>query len=120
MSTIVRFVMETMVGDAHHARMTVGRRGANSSQHLAYDAPAPTDEVAYGRPTVSPASAGVVGGGTRWCVACSNAYASPTSRGSLNARPENVTPAGPGSGLKPAGNAAFELSKNPPGTTMLG
>jgi hypothetical protein len=45
--------------------------------------------------TVSLGSGGALAGGNRKCVACSKAYARPMSRGSLNARPEKVTPAGP-------------------------
>src|SRR6516225_2874418 len=80
----------------------------------------PKKVVRY-RMTVSVGNGGALGGGTRWCVACSNAYARAISRGSLKARPENVTPAGPGSALNPAGKGGLTtLSKKPPGTTTLG
>src|SRR5207237_5382055 len=71
--------------------------------------------------TTSLASGGALGGGNRRCVACSNAYARPISRGSLKARPEKVTPAGPSCALKPTGNDGVTTFWNvPPGTTMLG
>jgi pSer/pThr/pTyr-binding forkhead associated (FHA) protein len=63
----------------------------------------PARRPAY-RTTTSLGSAGALAGGNRRWVACSNAYASPIKRGSLNARPENVTPAGPSFALKPSGN----------------
>ena len=44
------------------------------------------------------------GGGTRFFVACSNAYASSISFGSLHAVPVNVTLYGDGFGSNPAGN----------------
>lgn len=48
---------------------------------------------------------GTDGGGTRFFVACSNAYASSRSRGSLQAIPVKLAPNGPGFASKPAGNA---------------
>src|SRR5437762_14077880 len=45
------------------------------------------------------------GGGTRFFVACSNAYASSISFGSLHAIPVKLTPKGDGFASKPAGNA---------------
>src|SRR5678816_4282126 len=45
------------------------------------------------------------GGGVRFLVACSNAYASCSSFGSLHADPVNPTPYGCGFGSKPAGSA---------------
>ena len=64
---------------------------------------------------------GVDVGGTRRFVACSNAYASASSRGSLQAVPVNPTPNGAGFASKLAGNAgvgAFGIS--PKGTTTIG
>src|SRR5207244_13589329 len=64
---------------------------------------------------------GVDEGGTRFFVACSNAYASSISRGSLHAVPVKPTPKGPGCAVKPSGNAgvgAFGTIAN--GTTMIG
>ena len=63
---------------------------------------------------MSLASGGVLAGGRRWRVACSNAYARPISRGSENAGPENVTPDGNGFTITPSGG------RNPPATVMLG
>src|SRR5215475_4394859 len=68
------------------------------------------------------------GGGTRPFVACSNAYASPSRRGSLHAVPVKPTPYGAGLGLKPAGNGFCRCCPPPPpplgamakGTTMSG
>src|SRR4030095_9842797 len=45
------------------------------------------------------------GGGTRFLVACSNAYASSISFGSLHAIPVKLTPNGAGLALNPPGNA---------------
>ena len=61
------------------------------------------------------------GGGTRFFVACSNAYASSISFGSLHAMPVKLTPYGVGFALKPAGNAgvgAFGTNAN--GTMTVG
>ncbi len=97
----------------------MGERGGRDSYES--PPPGPNLEQTTHRITTSVGSGGALAGGTRICVACSNAYARAIKRGSLNARPENVTPAGPGFALKPGGNAALTmLSKNPPGTTMLG
>jgi hypothetical protein len=52
-----------------------------------------------------PRGYGNSGGATRFFVACSNAYASPISFGSLHAVPVNVTLNGDGFGSNPAGNA---------------
>ena len=52
-----------------------------------------------------PRGYGKSGGATRFFVACSNAYASPISFGSLHAVPVNVTLNGDGFGSNPAGNA---------------
>src|SRR5262249_25935575 len=49
-------------------------------------------------------SYGADGGGTRFLVACSNEYASSSSRGSLQAAPVKLTPNGPGFASNPAGN----------------
>src|SRR5262249_62011005 len=54
--------------------------------------------------TVVSRSYGNRGGGTRFFVACSNAYASSISLGSLQAMPVKLTPNGPGFALKLAGN----------------
>ena len=52
---------------------------------------------AYGLLTTeSVGSGGVLAGGTRWCVACSKAYASAISRASENGGPVNVTADGNG------------------------
>ena len=54
-------------------------------------------------------------------MACSNAYASSSSFGSLQAMPVKLTPNGPGFALKPAGNAgvgAFGTSAK--GTITVG
>ena len=64
---------------------------------------------------------GVDDGGTRRLVACSNANASASSRGSLHAVPVNPTPNGAGFAWKLSGNAgvgAFGIS--PKGTTTIG
>ena len=53
------------------------------------------------------------GGGMRFFVACSNAYASSISFGSLHAVPVKLTLNGAGFGSKPAGNA---LAPVPAGT----
>jgi hypothetical protein len=53
------------------------------------------------------------GGDTRFFVACSNAYASSISFGSLHAVPVNVTLNGEGFGSNPAGDA---LGPCPAGT----
>ena len=42
-------------------------------------------------------------GGTRFFDACSNAYASSISRGSLHAMPVKLTPYGAGASVKPSG-----------------
>ena len=59
----------------------------------------------------------MLAGGTRYCVACSNAYASAISRGSENAGPENVTVWGNGTAMGGSPGAAM---MNPPGTVTLG
>ena len=64
--------------------------------------------------TVSLGSAGALAGGNRSCVACSNAYARPISRGWLNARLEKVTPAGPSFALNPSGNGGSTTFWNVP------
>src|SRR3954447_16963008 len=61
------------------------------------------------------------GGGTRFFVACSNAYARRSSVGSLQAIPVKLTPNGAGLALKPSGNAgvgAFGIMAN--GTITVG
>ena len=58
---------------------------------------------------------GKSGGATRRLVACSNAYASSISFGSLHAVPVKLTLNGVGLGSKPAGNAA---GPSPGGTGM--
>src|SRR5262249_1645698 len=64
---------------------------------------------------------GVDGGGTRFFVACSNAYASSMSRGSLHAVPVKPMPNGGGLGSKPPGNGGLgALGTVPNGTTMIG
>jgi len=61
------------------------------------------------------------GGGTRFFVACSNAYASSISFGSLHAIPVKLTPYGVGLALKPAGNAgAGAFGTNANGTMTVG
>src|SRR5258707_5252757 len=50
---------------------------------------------------------GVDEGGTRFFVACSNAYASSISRGSLQDAPVKPTPNGPGFASNPAGNGGL-------------
>ena len=60
-------------------------------------------------------------GATRFFVACSNAYASASSVGSLHAMPVKLTPNGVGFALKPSGNAgvgAFGTIAN--GTITVG
>src|SRR6185436_8986359 len=60
-------------------------------------------------------------GGTRFFVACSNAYASSISFGSAHAMPVKLTPKGVGFASKPAGNAgvgAFATIAN--GTITVG
>ncbi len=61
------------------------------------------------------------GGGTRRRVACSKAYASRRSVGSLHAPPAKLTPNGTGFASNPAGNGfsgAFGTSPN--GTMTVG
>ena len=70
---------------------------------------------------ILPRVSGVLGGGTRFFVACSNAYASSISRGSLHAMPVKLTPNGAGFASKPSGNGgvgAFGTSAN--GTMTVG
>ena len=64
---------------------------------------------------------GVDEGGTRRFVACSNANASPRSRGSLHAVPVKLTPYGAGLASKPWGKGgvgAFGTTAN--GTMTVG
>jgi hypothetical protein len=68
-----------------------------------------------------PAHYGVDGGGTRFFVACSKAYAISISFGSLHKVPVNPTPNGAGLALKPDGNAGFgAFGTIPNGTTTIG
>ena len=55
---------------------------------------------------------GAPGGGTRLFVACSNAYASAISFGSLHAVPVKLTLNGAGFALKPAGNGGVGALRN--------
>lgn len=64
---------------------------------------------------------GNCGGGMRFFVACSNAYANPTSFGSLQAAPVNPIPNGAGFASKPGGNGGVGLLGTiPNGTTRIG
>src|ERR1035438_3739820 len=64
---------------------------------------------------------GTVGGETRRLVACSNAKACPSSRGSLHAMPVKETPKGCGFASKPAGNGGVgALGTIPKGTMTVG
>ncbi len=75
-------------------------------------------------PVVAPASATGPyrsGGGTRFLVACSKAYAISSSRGSLHARPVKLTPKGDGRASKPAGKGGVgALGTRPKGTITVG
>src|SRR5215470_6970001 len=67
---------------------------------------------------------GADGGGTRRFVACSNAYASSISRGSLQAKPVKPTPNGAGFAAKLSGNggagASGAFGTKPNGTMIVG
>ena len=61
------------------------------------------------------------GGGTRFLLACSNAYASAISFGSAHWPPVNAMPYGTGLALNPSGNAGVgAFGTIPNGTTMIG
>src|SRR3990170_3246263 len=60
-------------------------------------------------------------GGTRLFVACSKAYASSMSLGSLHESPVKLTPYGPGFASKPAGNGGVgAFGTMPKGTITVG
>ena len=60
-------------------------------------------------------------GGTRFFVACSNAYASSSSFGSLHCAPTNPTPNGAGLALKPGGRGGLgAFGTIPKGTAIIG
>src|SRR5215470_13848016 len=67
---------------------------------------------------------GADGGGMRRFVACSNAYASSISRGSLQANPVKPTPNGAGFAAKVSGNggagASGAFGTRPNGTMTVG
>jgi len=67
---------------------------------------------------------GADGGGKRRFVACSNAYASSISRGSLQANPVKATPNGAGFAAKVSGNggagASGAFGTKPNGTMTVG
>src|SRR5262249_28578549 len=69
-------------------------------------------------------SYGADGGGMRRFVACSNAYASSISRGSLQAKPVKLTPNGAGFAPKVSGNggagASGAFGVKPNGTMTVG
>ena len=64
---------------------------------------------------------GIPGGAIRRRVACSNAYASSISRGSLHAIPAKLTPKGRGFGSNPSGIGGLPAnSSRPNGTITVG
>ena len=64
---------------------------------------------------------GAEGGGIRFLVACSNAYANSMSRGSLHAIPEKLIPYGIGLALKPSGRGGVStFGTMPNGTITVG
>ena len=65
-------------------------------------------------------SGGVLAGGTRCLVACSNAYASAISFGSENARPANVMSDGNGTAIGGSAGVSVDSALKPPGTATLG
>ena len=68
-----------------------------------------------------PRGYGKSGGATRFFVACSNAYASSISFGSLHAPPAKLTPNGAGLALKPSGSSGLgAFGTNPKGTKTMG
>ena len=93
-----------------HTGRDVGQGGDNSVRRFT----GPARRISLG-------PYGVAEGGTRFFVACSNAYAISISFGSLHWAPVKPTPNGAGFALKPAGNGGFgALGTMPNGTTMIG